>query len=180
MAGMGVGPRLHVAQAVDEGDADGFEVDVLQVQDLEAGRVERGIVRIWVLPDLLQPRPVGVQAPRGIGEDVELDLTDPLLVELLGQRDVGVLDLFEDGEEGQEGREELGPGLDVVAVVRPEHLHVVQGDAVVREAHGQSRPPASPARRTALGDGTAGAGEGTALVRREPSRDALAATRVSG
>ena len=130
------GPVPDVPQAVDEGRASRAVVDLLHVEDLEAGAGERGVDRIEA--EQRQQLGVGVAAPAGIiDEHVELDLAHPG-VELVGEGPVRVLEPVGGGpDNGTECRQERGLGLDVVAVVRRQDLDLVEAD-------GRAVPVAGP------------------------------------
>ena len=78
--------------------------------------------------------PAGIceQTAGGIGEDIELELPDALGAQLGVERQMRVLQAG--GQclvEGREQPEEAGPLLHVVAVVRPQDLHLVEADDAV-------------------------------------------------
>ena len=78
------------------------------------------------------PAGVGEQTAVGIGEHIELELPDALGAQLGVERQLRVLQAG--GQrlvEGREQPEEAGPLLHVVAVVRPEDLHLVEADDAV-------------------------------------------------
>ena len=138
-----------VLQAVDEGGAGRAVVDLLHVEDLEAGAGERGVDRIEA--EQRHQLRVRVAATGGIvDEHVELDLAHAG-VELVGQGPVRVLEPVGCGpEDGTQHGQERRLGLDVVAVVRRQDLDLVDGDL---------GPPAVAAGAAAHGDRAAGGGQ---------------------
>ena len=84
-------------------------VELLDVLHLEAGHAERA-------PEI---------AGR-IREDVEFDLTDTLVGKLFGQRRVRIRQIDRVRIDREIELERLGGRLDVVAVVRADHLHLVE------------------------------------------------------
>ncbi len=154
---VGPGPRFDLLEAGDEREAGAVEVEVLDVEHLEAGLLEhrRGLVR---QPDDVQAQAVGVVATLGVGEDVELDLADLLRLELLGDGRVEVLELGcrlrSDG--GGDGGQDLRWDRPPVAVVRADHLHLVEAQAPLEEVGAHRCAVASGARH--LADARARAG----------------------
>src|SRR5204863_3369730 len=101
-----VRPRFDVPQAVDEGETRGLEVEVLDVQHLEAGLLELGETGVRVLVDEGESAPAGEETAVRIGPDVELDLADPFVRDLLAERRVRVFPGVEGRGELEQGREQ--------------------------------------------------------------------------
>jgi hypothetical protein len=142
---MRVGPVLDRPQTLLEREAVGLEVEVLDVEHLVAGKLEVGDSRVRVLADQDETAAAREEAAVRIGPHVELDLTDALVRELLIERRVRVLPRVQGAREREQVRHELRPRLDVVAVVRPEDLDLVQRDATVGD------PVAELPRRPRIG-----------------------------
>jgi hypothetical protein len=97
-------------------------------------RVEVGAGRQTEGLDDHRPERCRVEPALGsVDEHVELDLPDPLKLELLVEGKVGVLPAVGRlGAEQPQHRVEAGRGLDVVAVVAAEHLKLVEVHAAIR------------------------------------------------
>jgi hypothetical protein len=116
------------------------------VQHLDAGLEHRRVVRA-LEGERAQPRR-GVEAARRIGPHVELDLPHALQVELLGQRREAVLERGLVDQAGADAQRLLGrAGLDVVAVVRPDDLDLVQPDRAGSGAAGPEQEHEERGRR---------------------------------
>ena len=91
---------LDLLQGFDERGGLSAKVDVLDVEDLQAGLLELpvgigvGPGVLAALPEDLPQARLGEQPPLGVSEHVELDLTNAQLGELLGERAVGVVEPF--------------------------------------------------------------------------------------
>ena len=105
---------------------------------LKPGCLQLRDAGLGVLADCQEPAAMRVEAAGRIGVDVELDLADALGLELLVERRMGVLPRLERRREAEQRREQRRPRLHVVAVVRAEHLDLVQRDAAVGDALAQA------------------------------------------
>ncbi len=130
---MGLRPGPDLLQGVDEGRGMGAEVDVLDVQDLQAGLAELTVgVRVGagvLAPGLhhLPERRLGEETALGVGEHVELDLADAQVRELLGERAVAVVQAL--GLATRAGRDQFQDRRgrhDVVRVVGADDLDLVE------------------------------------------------------
>ena len=74
VAGVGVGPRLHLGEAGDEGPAGGLDVDLVDVEHLEARLVQLGDAGIGGQAGELVGLAVREDRAVRVGPDVELDL----------------------------------------------------------------------------------------------------------
>lgn len=130
---MCVGPGDHRSQTRAQREAGGFEVDVLHVQHLEARFVQVGDARLRRQADERGADPPRVQAALRVGEHVELDLPHALRVELLIERKMLVVECDAGlWYRGRQRREERLPRPQVVAVVRANHLDLVERQALVK------------------------------------------------
>ncbi len=98
MARVGGGPHLDLPKRVDERRRRRSEVDVRHVQDLEP-RLAKHTAGIRVFARILAlhlndcpGRGLCEQAALGVGVDIQLDLPDPQLSELIGQRAMRVIE----------------------------------------------------------------------------------------
>jgi hypothetical protein len=132
VVGLAARPRLDLAEARRQGPARGLEVDVGGVHHLEPGLVELGHTRLGRLADHLERRSVREAAAVRVGVHVDLELADAVLGELLGERAVLVVDLLgERGVDRGNPGQHLRSGPQLVAVVRPQRLQVVEPDLAV-------------------------------------------------
>src|SRR5207245_10977749 len=99
-----VRPRLDVPQASGEGQTRGLEVEILDVEDLEARLLELGDAGVRILADEGEPPAPCEEAAVRVRPAGELDLADPFEVGLLAERRVRVLPRVERGGEGRQGR----------------------------------------------------------------------------
>ena len=104
-----VRPASQLAQAVDEDLAVRTFVDLLHVEDLEA-----------LHPDRAPERSIR------IGEHVELELADRLVVQLCAQVRVRDCEIGQARLDRRDRSEDVRGRFDVVAVVRPDDLDVVE------------------------------------------------------
>ena len=145
--GMVVRPRLQLGEAVHEGEARRLVVDLLDVEDLEAGLLHHGV-------DGLQSQQLDgdgrtVAAAVGVFEEVELEGAQAQ-VELLGERRVRVLD------GGGEGGHSRSPSCAGARAGRrsplPGPRRPARGCAPARWPRAApARPPAGPATARSYG-----------------------------
>ena len=104
------------------------------MEHLEPGGEELGPRRFETL-DRAQRGGSGKTTARGVGKHVQLELTNAELRQLRAQRPVRV---FECPAPRSQGREDGRRRGDVVAVVCPEHLDLVETDAII-DVRGRNR-----------------------------------------
>ncbi len=132
--GMCVRPSLHLLEALHEGQARALEVDLLDVEHLEARLFQLGDPGIRRQAQQRQDVALVVEPAGRVGEHVELDLTDLLVVELHVEGRVRVLEAErEERIEAPQRRPQRLARLDVIRVVTADHLGLVEAEAPVGE-----------------------------------------------
>ena len=139
VVGVRIGPCRELPEADLERQAVRLEVEILGVEHLEAGLVEFHASGFGGKTDQGHRLPRGIETPVGVGEHVDLELANAEVLQLLGEGTVRVVDRLGQLRAQRLDRcVRLGPGPEVIRVVRPEDLQVVDPQRV-RRLGGRSR-----------------------------------------
>lgn len=139
MVWMGVRPGADLAQALDEGQARAAEVDIRNMQGLEAGpahdAAEVFADRDRVLGGAQGRQRPGVATALGVMQDVDLKLAGPA-IQLIAQGAVGIVQPRRLGIDGDHGRQLRLGDRQLVAVVGADHGDVVHPQGIIQPGTG--------------------------------------------